>query len=142
MKGSGDLSYCWMCGDKNPKGLHLIKEMIDGVPSMKLYVDKYICGFTGILHGGVTAGLMDEVMCYAAGDIGPVMTIKMEVKYKSPGLEGHTLVAEGKVEREDERDVYISSVVRDVDTGKIVAKGEGVYRKVNFEVKLPKAQTE
>ena len=142
MRGNGDISYCFMCGEQNPRGMHLKKQMIDGKPCMRMQVEKYLCGFSGILHGGITAGLLDEVMAFAAAGLGPMVTTKMTVKYISPGLEGHNLIAEGKVEAEGERDVYASAVVRDEDTGKLVAKAEGVYRKIEFDVVLPGPQAD
>lgn len=139
---NGDLSYCFMCGERNPRGLHLKKEIVDGKPSMRLDVDKYLCGFSGILHGGITAGMLDEVMCFAGAKLGPMVTIKMSVKYISPGLEGHHLVAEGQIDQDLEKDVYASAILRDLDTGKLVAKAEGIYRKVPAEVVFPRPSEE
>jgi uncharacterized protein (TIGR00369 family) len=129
-----DLSYCFGCGQDNPKGLHLVNRYEGDRSVMELTVEKEQCGFPGILHGGITFTMMDEVMHYAIFKRGlESVTISVTIDFLSPGWQGRRLAAEGWVENVDGKYVDGASEVRDLDNGKTVARASGKFKVVDLE---------
>src|SRR5207248_10441272 len=56
---------CFVCGDRNPKGLR-VRFYIEGdsVSGQFMPCDEHM-GFRGITHGGIIAALLDEAMGWA-----------------------------------------------------------------------------
>ena len=131
---SCDLSHCFGCGKDNPKGLHLTKKSDGNKAVMELTVDENHCGFSGILHGGITFTMMDEVMAYAIFSLGlAAVTKSVTVDFTSPGVVGHSLRAEGWVENVEGKYIEGASLVRDPDTGKCIARAHGSFKVVDFD---------
>ena len=92
-------NYCFACGAANPYGLKLI---IDIDPSGKSYTEftpkREYEGYPGIMHGGITSTILDEIMVYAckAYDV-DVVTAKIEVRFLKPVPIGKKLIAKGTV---------------------------------------------
>jgi uncharacterized protein (TIGR00369 family) len=129
-----DLSHCFGCGKANPRGLHLVRQIKGDRAVMELTVEKDLCGFPGILHGGITFIMADEVMCYAILERGLVsVTTAMEIEYLRPGRQGHTIRAEGWVEKTEAADIEAAAMVLDVETGKCLAKVHGSYKVVDMQ---------
>ena len=129
---------CFLCGTQNPKGLHLIERAHDGKHYMRLLVERELCGPAGQLHCGLVTGLMDEVMCYAVLGLEiPVVTIKLEASYFEPARIGHLVESEGVVVADAGQNVLTAAVLRDLDTGEVLARADGVFRKVDFSAILP-----
>lgn len=127
-----DLSHCFGCGKDNPRGLHLVKRSEGGKAVMELVVDRDHCGFPGMLHGGLSCVMLDEVMCYAILDRGMVaVTLSVQVEFLRPGRQGHTMRVEGWVETVEGRNIRCASLVVDVDAGHAVAKATGSYKVVD-----------
>ena len=132
--GQTDLSRCFGCGKDNPRGLHLVKRTEGNKAVIELLIEKDLCGFPGILHGGITFTVLDEVMCYAILDHDvAAVTLSVNINYVSPGKVGHTLRVEGWVEKVNGTHIEVASVATDKDTGKCVAKAHGSYKVVDLE---------
>ena len=80
--------YCFVCGRKNPKGLymHFYDNGQDEVCSEYTVSEEYQ-GYPGVVHGGVLASMLDEVVCRVAMIADHhhfMMSVKLEVKYRHP----------------------------------------------------------
>lgn len=87
---------CFACGPDNPIGLHL---------TFAEEGDRYVARFTagpehqgydGIVHGGIVATLLDEIMArypYAKGQ--DTVTARLEVRYRRPTPVGQELILTG-----------------------------------------------
>ncbi len=129
-----ELGYCFACGKNNPHGLHLIKKSEGDRAVMELTVNDNHTGYPGILHGGIMATMMDEVMTYAIFDQDKVaVTLSMSIDFTAPGKVGHLVKVEGWVEKMEGRDIEGASIATDPATGKCLAKAHGVYKVVDFE---------
>ncbi|MDR1020401.1 MAG: PaaI family thioesterase [Synergistaceae bacterium] len=129
-----DLSYCFGCGKDNPKGLLLVNRYEGDKSVMELTVEREQCGFPGVLHGGITFTIMDEVMHYAIFRRGlETVTISVKIDFLSPGWLGRRLAAEGWVEKIDGKYVDGASEVKDLSDGKLVAKASGKFKIVDLE---------
>jgi acyl-coenzyme A thioesterase PaaI-like protein len=77
---------CFACGDDNPIGLHLddIRREGDEVLATLRPRPAYQ-GYPGVLHGGISATALDEVMGYAAILLAGIWaaTATMDVRYRA-----------------------------------------------------------
>lgn len=74
---------CFVCGENNPKGLKL-KFFLDGekVCTEFMPTETYQ-GWPGILHGGITGTILDEVMSQCVQTLGyNGLTARLEIRYK------------------------------------------------------------
>jgi acyl-coenzyme A thioesterase PaaI-like protein len=87
-------------------------------------------GYKGIVHGGLLAAVLDEVMIKAAlaKDIRCV-TASMEVKYKAPAEIGDELLFEGRISEHKGRIILTIGTVRN-SKGRVVAEATGKYMTV------------
>ena len=77
---------CWICGFNNNKGLKLKFQMTDkGHLSFSFDADKRVEGYTGLLHGGAVAAILDEAMgnCLFAYDH-IAYTADFRLRFKRP----------------------------------------------------------
>jgi uncharacterized protein (TIGR00369 family) len=96
-------STCFVCGRDNPIGLKMqfYDDDIDTVSST-LTLEKPYEGYPGIVHGGILASILDEVVGRVAmvGDHHHfMMTVNMKVQYRNPVPVGTQIVAQGKAVR-------------------------------------------
>jgi len=94
---------CYVCGRDNPIGLGMqfYDDGKDMVESMVTPGDQFQ-GYPGVLHGGVAAAILDEVVgrSVMAGDHHRfMMTVNMTVQYRCPVPMGQEITAVGKVVR-------------------------------------------
>ena len=80
--------YCFVCGRKNPKGLYMrfYDNGADEVCADYTIAEEYQ-GYPGVVHGGVVASILDEVVCRVsmiADHHHFMMSVKLEVKYRHP----------------------------------------------------------
>jgi uncharacterized protein (TIGR00369 family) len=88
MKLQPNSDYCFVCGRKNPKGLYMrfYDNGRDEVHANHTIPDEYQ-GYPGMVHGGVLASILDEVVCRVAmieDHHHFMMSVKLEVKYRHP----------------------------------------------------------
>lgn len=81
-------NYCFICGRKNPRGLYMTfyDDGESRVFARHTVPDVYQ-GYPGVVHGGILAAMLDEVVGRVAmiGDHHHfMMSVKMEVKYRHP----------------------------------------------------------
>ena len=88
---------------------------------------------SGVLHGGVTATLIDTAMAFAVRshleDTEPTATIDLTVHYLRPVIEGKA-VCTARVIRPGKRIFTVLADVHDA-TGKLVATGISTYTRIN-----------
>ncbi|MFN2223486.1 MAG: PaaI family thioesterase [Candidatus Promineifilaceae bacterium] len=88
MKKQPNSDHCFICGRKNPHGLYMTfyDNGQDEVCSEHSVPDAYQ-SYPGIVHGGIVAAMLDEVV----GRVAMIddhhhfmMSVKLEVKYRRP----------------------------------------------------------
>ncbi|MGD8586988.1 MAG: PaaI family thioesterase [Chloroflexota bacterium] len=88
MKKQPNSDHCFICGRKNPHGLYMTfyDNGQDEVCSEHTVPDAYQ-SYPGIVHGGIVAAMLDEVV----GRVAMIddhhhfmMSVKLEVKYRRP----------------------------------------------------------
>ncbi len=125
---------CFVCGDDNAIGLNLNFQWDGEVARTKWLPDSKHEGYKGIVHGGLLAAVLDEVMIKAAlaKDIRCV-TASMEVKYKAPAEVGDELLFEGRITEQRGRIILTVGTVQN-SHGKVVAEATGKYMTVSDDL--------
>lgn len=95
MKTSG---RCFACGRDNPYGLRLQIRRSGAQVEVEFTPPAYLQGWDGILHGGITSTVLDELMAWACntGDVQTV-TAELQVRYRRPIPVGASIHGYGKV---------------------------------------------
>lgn len=120
-------------GKENPRSLHFVNKPEGNKVSIELTVDADHCCFPGILHGGITFTMLDEVMCYAVFELQvAAVTLSATVDFIKPAKVGHNLKAEGWVEKINGKYIEVASLVQDITTNTCIAKASGSYKVVDF----------
>lgn len=92
---------CFVCGEANPHGLH-VQFYFDGTDAhTELIAAPWQEGYKGLLHGGILATILDEVMIKAllAKEVYAV-TAELTVRYHRPVASGETLRFRGRIVEE------------------------------------------
>jgi len=120
---------CFGCGPRNPSGLHLHVEEQDGVTFAAFTPGEWHQGWEGIIHGGILAALLDEVMAYCLYFVGVKgVTARMEIRFRAAVSKGDSLRIEAREARRAPRIVDIEGrILRD---GKVVTEATGRFMKL------------
>ena len=92
--------YCFGCGQNNPMGLKLHFTRDGETLRTEFTPDKMLQGWPGLLHGGIVATLLDEVMsnvAYASGQT--CLTAEMELRQRKPIDINETLIVTAWITR-------------------------------------------
>ncbi len=122
-----DIGMCFVCGEKNEKGLKLTFEFDKKKKRIKTIFKprEWQQGFEGIIHGGFLAILLDEVMVKLSYEIGiPAVTAEMNIHFIEPTRIDRDIVVTGELIRETKRIIYTKAYAK-YREGNIVAEAEG-----------------
>lgn len=123
---------CFVCGLENPVGLRLrIYRTSPGEIEATFTVPAHFQGYPGVLHGGITASILDE-FCGRVhmGDdpLSPrfVYTAKLEVKYRRNVPVGAPLRVVGRAARSKGRLAEGWAGIYDEPSGELLAEGRAI----------------
>jgi acyl-coenzyme A thioesterase PaaI-like protein len=125
---------CFACGSNNGVGLRLnFHKQEDGSVSGDFFADPKFEGYSGIIHGGIIATLLDSAMthCLLMKDI-PALTGRLSIKYSTPIRTGTVVKLEAKIV-DQFHEMFILEGRALVD-GKKVASAEAKYRSMRRRV--------
>ena len=110
MKKSTDM--CFGCGKDNPIGLKLRFDWDGKTAKTEFTPSELYQGWTGIMHGGVIACLLDEAMSYATVfEKIDTVTAKMQVRIKRPIKIGEPLSITGSITKKTRRLVETEATI-------------------------------
>jgi uncharacterized protein (TIGR00369 family) len=119
-----DNNCCFACGKDNADGMKLTFQTHDGgrkITATYVPPEKYQ-GWQGVVHGGIIATLLDEVMAKAAQKSGyHVVTGELHTRFKSPARVLEPLYLTAELENVRKKIVYVTAVARRED-GTVVAE--------------------
>ena len=127
-----DNNKCFVCGKDNPKGLQLdFYEEEETYKTRFRPADTYQ-GYPGILHGGITSTLLDEIMGRYLCHLGiTALTVQLEVRFKKTIELGQVLLVEGKIVNTKGRVVEMEARVL-LEDGSIGASAKGKFMKIKI----------
>lgn len=131
---------CFVCSPTNPIGLHLVNTPVNGRSHMEFVPHENLVGLNGLMHGGFSMMLMDEVMYYAVEGYGvDSVTLHNEMDFKNPAVIGKKLIAEGWVTKREGKKFWVEAELRTED-GTIIVTAKGLYYEMDMSVFLPKEE--
>lgn len=126
-----DDHMCFVCGKQNGAGMHLDFELIgDDRIRTEFTPPKRFQGWKDVLHGGIIATILDEVMvnCAYLRQIMAVTT-KLQITLRRPAAIGERLIFYGQILKQGARTVNMKAWVEQED-GTIVAEATGLLMKI------------
>ena len=129
-------NHCFGCSPHNEDGLRLrfVKTRSDTVETSYTAPSKF-CGPEGIIHGGIQAAMLDEVLGVAAhacidDEELEVVTAEFRLEHRRPALVGRRVVVRGRLVRTDGRDVYLEGEIID-EGGETLTTAEARWRRID-----------
>jgi acyl-coenzyme A thioesterase PaaI-like protein len=127
-----DDGYCFACGVRNPIGLKLKFETLPGDRLRTVWTPREEhTGFQGIVHGGLIATVLDEVMIrllYAKGI--RAVTAELKTRLVKPLQAGRPYRFEAHLVLDKGRIVTAEAEGFDAETGEKVASGSATCVRV------------
>lgn len=119
---------CFVCGDLNDQGLHVALRVSDGRAWTELALAATHQGWEGVVHGGILAALLDELMGWALfqQDCWGV-TARLAVRYGAPIAIGQRIRVEGWVTDVRHHGFRAAGQILDVATGRTLCTADGLY---------------
>lgn len=133
---------CFGCGPDNPRGLRL--EFVPSpagpeageLPGMQCrYVaPEELCGAPGVVHGGIQATLLDEVMgvtAHRCAQVGSddLVTADFRLRYRRPVPAGQPLVVRARLVSQDDRDLHLEGEILG-EGDEVLTRAESRWRRI------------
>lgn len=129
-----DASSCFVCGQSNPIGLRVQFSHAGGRVTGEFTPSELHVGFSGVVHGGILAALLDDALAavgYCEGE--PTVTARLAVRYRQPARPGQRLRVEAQETSRRGAMRQGRAVVR-VDDGTIVAEADATMMRLPAHV--------
>jgi uncharacterized protein (TIGR00369 family) len=129
---------CFGCSPHNQDGLRLrFVKAQDGAVEASYTAPRKFSGAEGVIHGGIQAAMLDEVLGIAAhvglGDEElDMVTADFRLKYRRPAPVGTQVAVRGRFLRLVGRDVYVEGEIVD-ERGETLTTAAARWRLVNRE---------
>lgn len=118
-----DDNYCFVCGEKNPYGLHLKFYIREGKALAEFVPEKMHQGYKDIVHGGIISTLIDEAMVKVVLMQGiPAVTAEITVRFKNPLMVGERAIVEATITKMDKKIIETSARIKKTDDT-LIAEG-------------------
>lgn len=134
-RNDGPDDTCFGCGHRNERGLRMVFTRTGERSIESRYqAEPHQCGAPGVVHGGIQAALLDEVLG-TAGHLGSdgsrfdIVTADFSLRYRRPCPAGETLVIVGELDRVEGRDVFVAGQIRNV-AGEVLTEAEARWRRL------------
>ncbi len=121
---------CFGCGPNNPMGLQLDGfQVVEETVVAEFTPRPDYQGFGGVLHGGVLATALDEILAWAAILVAdsPAVTAKLELRYRRPAPANATYRLTGRVVEDRGRRLVLAGTCHVGD--RLIAEAEGLFLK-------------
>ena len=123
-----DDQYCFACGPLNPIGLHMEVSFSDNKAFSRLSLKQEFQGWSDLVHGGVMAAVLDEIMAHAVIHyVGQAVTTSLQVTYRAPLHVGEEYEAIGYVTEQTRRRAVARAEIRTPQSKTLIATGESKF---------------
>ena len=132
-------AHCFVCGVKNDAGLQMRFYETDETPARvfaSYTVPARYQGYPGIVHGGIIAAMLDEVISRTIFRGDPprlVVTAQLTIRYRRPVPVETKLRLAGWVERDSGKVIKVAGTIHNLN-GALLAEAEGLLMEVDQNV--------
>jgi uncharacterized protein (TIGR00369 family) len=132
----GPEDRCFGCGQQNERGLKLrFRRASDGWLEAEYTAPEYYSGPPGVVHGGIQAVLLDEVLgmsihANADGEDFNIVTADFRLRYRRPVPAETPLMIRGHIARVEEPSYFLEGEIVDPD-GAVLTQAEARFRRVD-----------
>jgi uncharacterized protein (TIGR00369 family) len=132
---------CFACGLENDHGLGMAFYEVGADRLESHYtVPEHFEGYPGVVHGGIVASMLDEMVSRAAM-IGPdrrfMMTARLSIRYRQPVPTGVPLLLQAQLTRATGRVATATAVIKLPD-GSVAAEAEGTLAPLPEDTVTPR----
>lgn len=118
---------CFVCGHDNPIGLKLDFLYDDSTAWTWFDSPASFEGYQGVIHGGIIATLLDEVMAKIILSKNLMaVTADLSIRYRKPLPVGLRVKVTGEITLQKSRTLHTKAILAD-DKGAVYAEGTAVY---------------
>lgn len=120
---------CFGCSPLNPSGLQMKFFTDEKSLFSEVTIPEHLCGWDRLVHGGVIATILDEIMSWSAITLLKriILTKSMTIDFIKPVYVGHVVTVEGMVlERQSEREALMEGLLYNAE-GKLCARSQGTF---------------
>lgn len=123
-------AHCFACGPQNPIGLKLkIEGDANGVSTRFLPTAEHE-GWEGVVHGGIVATLLDEVIAWICVKNGiRAVTARLDLRFRAPARVGEELSAHAEIVETRGRATKCKAEVRS-NEGEVIAEAQALLLRV------------
>lgn len=112
----------------NPIGLHMEVSFRDNKAFSRLALEREFQGWNDIVHGGMVATILDEIMAHAVVHyVGQAVTTSLQITYRVPLHVGEEFEVIGYVVEQKSRAAVARAEIRILDSRKLIARGESKF---------------
>jgi len=118
---------CFLCGRENTRGLGIPFYFDGDVVRAAFVPGPHLCGFEGIVHGGIIFALADEAMMHLIWALGlQAVTAEAEIRYHNYARIDRRLRVDARMESQAPQLVKAVSVIVD-DENRLIATVRGKF---------------
>ncbi|MFH1998183.1 MAG: PaaI family thioesterase [Planctomycetota bacterium] len=119
---------CFVCGETNERGMNARNYVVGNRIELPFEAPESFAGWRTVVHGGLVATVLDEVMTWAAivGSRKPCYAAEFTVRMLEPLPPGTRCIAVAEMVRDRKRLFYTEGCLRS-ETDKMYARAEGRY---------------
>jgi acyl-coenzyme A thioesterase PaaI-like protein len=123
---------CFVCGEANPRGLRARCYRAGDTVELPFRAEADLAGWSAVIHGGLIATVLDEVMTWAAilGSRRACFAAELGVRLVKPLAPGSSCLAVGRL-RSGRRRVFDTEAWLSDASGAVYARGTGRYMPVS-----------
>ncbi|MCP5180770.1 MAG: PaaI family thioesterase [Pseudomonadales bacterium] len=126
--GRSNAHHCFVCGARNPIGLHVHFRLEDGVCLAEFTPRDEHMGYPGVTHGGIVFSLLDDVMAnwwFLQGV--NCFTAKADIRYRQQLPIGTPIRLEGRCQKRKGRLAIMEGRVVRASDGDVFAEATGHF---------------
>ncbi|MBE0545191.1 MAG: PaaI family thioesterase [Verrucomicrobia bacterium] len=126
---------CFVCGESNASGLRLRFETDGRLVQTRFTVRPEHIGFKGVMHGGLIATVLDEIMVWACavGTRQFAYCAEFTVRFLNPVRPGELIIAEAELAENRKNRIFQAQAVLRDETGGVRSRATGKYLPLKTE---------
>lgn len=120
---------CFVCGARNPIGMQLQFETDGAIARARFTPRLEHNGFVGVVHGGILATFLDEVMVWGCALKTKQFSYcaEMSVRYLSPAKTGEEITGTGELVEDKRGRLFLAKGELKRASGEVIATSTGKY---------------